>query len=69
MVGTSGSVNVKLIPAPGGLGLVAGEVTKKVLSLAGIKDIWSWSSGHTRTSLNLAQATVDALVKCGEMKK
>jgi len=69
MVGTSGSVSVKLVPAPGGLGLVAGEVTKKVLSLAGIKDIWSWSSGHTRTSLNLAQATVDALVKCNEIKK
>ncbi len=69
MVGTSGSVNVKLVPATGGLGLVAGEVTKKVLSLAGIKDVWSWSSGHTRTSLNLAQATVDALVKCKEMKK
>jgi len=69
MVGTSGSVRVKLIPAPGGLGLVAGEVTKKVLSLAGIKDIWSWSSGHTRTSLNLAKATVDALVKCNEIKK
>ncbi len=69
MVGTSGSVNVKLVPATGGLGLVAGEVTKKVLSLAGVKDVWSWSSGHTRTSLNLAQATVDALVKCGEMKK
>lgn len=68
-VGTSGSVKVKLIPAAGGLGLVAGEVTKKVLSLAGIKDIWSWSTGHTRTSLNLAQATIDALVKCGEMKK
>ncbi|PKP59029.1 MAG: 30S ribosomal protein S5 [Candidatus Altiarchaeales archaeon HGW-Altiarchaeales-2] len=68
MVGTSGSVSVKLVPAAGGLGLVAGEVTKKVLSLAGIKDVWSWSSGHTRTSLNLAQAVIDALVKCGEIK-
>lgn len=68
-VGESGSVTVKLVPASGGLGLVAGEVTKKVLSLAGIKDVWSWSSGHTRTSLNLAQATVDALLKCGEIKK
>mgnify|MGYP001118019743 CR=1 FL=1 len=69
MIGNSGSVSVKLIPAAGGLGLVAGEVTKKVLALAGIKDMWSSSTGHTRTSLNLAQATIDALVKCTKIKK
>ncbi|OQX22165.1 MAG: 30S ribosomal protein S5 [Candidatus Altiarchaeales archaeon A3] len=69
VIGNSGSVSVKLIPAAGGLGLVAGEVTKKVLTLAGIKDMWSWSTGHTRTSLNLAQATIDALIKCTEIKK
>lgn len=69
MIGNSGSVSVKLVPAAGGLGLVAGEVTKKVLTLAGIKDVWSWSTGHTRTSLNLAQAVIDALIKCKEVKK
>lgn len=69
MVGNSGSVSVKLIPAVGGLGLVAGEITKKVLALAGIKDVWSWSTGHTRTALNSAQAAIDALIKCKEIKK
>jgi len=36
--GKSGSCKVKLIPAPQGTGLVAGDECKKILKLAGIRD-------------------------------
>ncbi len=59
--GKSGSVVVVLKPAPRGLGLVAGETARKVMELAGIKDVWTYSEGRTRTTLNFAKATYDAL--------
>jgi len=60
-VGKGGSVYVTLKPAPRGLGIVAAEVPKIVLRLAGIKDVWTGARGQTRTSINLAEATFDAL--------
>ncbi len=59
--GKSGSVRVKLIPAPKGTGLVAGDAAKVVLRYAGIKDIWTWSRGETRTTINFVGAVYDAL--------
>ncbi len=59
--GKSGSVEVILKPAPKGTGLVAGDVAKKVLALAGIKDVWTMTKGETRTSYNFARATYLAL--------
>ncbi|MCE4623978.1 MAG: 30S ribosomal protein S5, partial [Caldisphaeraceae archaeon] len=59
--GKSGSVTVILKPAPKGTGLVAGDVAKKILRLAGIKDVWVNSFGETRTSYNFARATYMAL--------
>ncbi len=59
--GKSGSVRVRLIPAPKGVGLVAGDVAKAVLRLAGIKDVWTKTFGDTRTTLNFALATYNAL--------
>jgi len=59
--GKSGSVRIFLKPAPKGTGLVAGDVAKVVLRYAGIKDVWTWSKGETRTSINFALATYDAL--------
>jgi small subunit ribosomal protein S5 len=61
VTGRSGSVKVTLKPAPQGIGLVTGETAKKVLELAGIKDVWTFTSGHTRTTINFAKATYDAL--------
>lgn len=61
--GKSGSVRMLLKPAPKGTGLVAGDVAKIVLRYAGIKDVWTWSKGETRTSINFALATYDALRK------
>src|SRR6056297_366583 len=59
--GKAGSVEVELIPAPRGLGLAGGETVRHVLELAGIEDIWTRSSGNTRTTVNFAKATFNAL--------
>jgi len=67
--GKCGSVRVKLLPAPQGTGLVVGDNLKKILRLAGIKDIYGVTDGQTRTTMNLAKACMDALVKTTEMKR
>jgi len=59
--GSAGSVRVTLKPAPLGIGLVTGEISRKVLELAGIKDTWTFSRGQTRTTINFAKATFNAL--------
>ena len=59
--GKEGSVRVKLMPGPRGLGLVIGDVGKKILSLAGVKDVWSQTLGETRTTVNFAKAVFNAL--------
>lgn len=61
--GKSGSVRVELIPAPKGVGLVANEEAKKIFRLAGIKDIWMKSLGHTSNRINFIYAIFDALKK------
>ncbi len=59
--GVSGSVRVTLKPAPQGVGLAVGDIAKSVLRLAGIKDAWAFTQGHTKTTVNYALATFDAL--------
>jgi|UniRef100_A0A7J2U0Q0 small subunit ribosomal protein S5 len=59
--GKAGSVEVTLIPAPLGAGLVAGDVAKIILRLAGIRDAWTFSKGETRTTINFAKAVYNAL--------
>ncbi|MFH1240528.1 MAG: 30S ribosomal protein S5 [Candidatus Diapherotrites archaeon] len=66
--GKCASVHVRLIPAPKGVGLVAGDNIKKVLEMAGLKDVWTKTSGNTRTKLNFVIAAVDALSKTGKMR-
>lgn len=61
--GKCGSSRLVLIPAPQGTGLVIGEECKRILRLAGIKDIYSKSFGQTRTTINFAKACIDALQK------
>lgn len=65
--GKTGSCKVKLIPAPQGTGLVIGDECKKILKLAGIKDVYSVTKGKIRTTINLAKACVEALKKTMEM--
>ncbi len=59
--GKAGSVEILLLPAPKGVGLVASDSAKVVLRLAGIRDVWTRSRGETRTIHNVAKATVEAL--------
>ena len=63
ITGKSGSVRITLIPAPQGTGLVVANELKKVLKLAGIKDVYSKSFGKVRTTFNLIKACFDALEK------
>ena len=63
VTGKCGSVRVRLIPAPRGSGIVASVVPKKLLNMAGIEDVYSSSTGHTRTRGNLAMAVFAALSK------
>ena len=59
--GRSASTRVTLMPAAKGKGLVIGETGKKVLDLAGITDVLSRTKGQTRTTINYAAATFNAL--------
>ncbi len=59
--GKEGSTKVTLYPAPKGVGLAANDVIKKVLSIAGIRDVWSKTTGNTANMFNMASATIDAL--------
>ncbi len=65
--GKSGSVVVTLIPGAKGLGLVAGDVAKRVLTLAGVKDCWSKAIGATQTATSFSFATFEALKNTAKM--
>ncbi len=64
--GKSGSVRIILVPAPQGTGLVVASELKKILKLAGIKDIYSKTFGKKRTTFNLIKACIDALKKTNQ---
>ncbi len=68
VTGKAGSARITLIPAPQGTGLVVANELKKVLKLAGIKDVYSKSFGKARTSFNLIKACFDALEKTNSME-
>jgi len=63
VTGKCGSVRIRLVPAPRGSGLVAAATPKKLLGMAGIEDIYTASSGSTKTLGNFAKATFNALAK------
>ncbi len=63
VVGKAGSVKVKLIPAPKGIGLAVSDEAKKILRLAGYADVWCRSEGQTSSRINFANAIYDALKK------
>ena len=66
MEGKCSSARIILIPAPKGTGLVVDDEVKKILKLAGIKDIYSKTFGQTRTKYNLITACINALKKINE---
>jgi small subunit ribosomal protein S5 len=59
--GKTGGVEIVLSPGPRGLGLVASEVAKVILNLAGINDCWTKSYGATKTINSFAYSVFDAL--------
>lgn len=68
VTGKSGSVEVTFKPAPRGIGLATGDVAKKILELAGVKDCWAFTKGQTKTIVNYAKAVFDALKHNAEMR-
>lgn len=68
VVGKRGSVRVTFKPAPRGIALSVGDVAKPILRLAGIKDAWGFTRGHTKTTINSALAVFDALKKTAETR-
>ena len=66
--GKIGSVHLTLKPAPKGVGLVVMDEVKKVMRLAGIKDVWCKSRGQTTTRQNTIAAVFDALRKINRFR-
>jgi len=66
--GKAGSVEVTIEPAPQGLGLAAAPTVRHVLELAGVQDAWTQSHGNTRTTVNLAKATFNALENAAQAR-
>lgn len=61
VTGKCGSVSVRLVPAPRGSGLVAAPATKKLLQFAGIEDVYTSSTGKTKTMGNFVKAAFQAI--------
>jgi len=68
ITGHHGSVRVTLIPAPRGTGLVANKIVRKILQLAGIRDVWTKAEGRTRNRFNTAMAVVDAIDQLNQIR-
>ena len=66
--GRSGSVVVTVKPAPRGVGLAVGDVAKPILRFAGITDAWGFTEGHTKTTVNYAQAAYRSLLALAALK-
>ena len=68
LIGKTGSIEIKLIPAPKGSGISTEKEIKKIMELAGIKDIYSKSKGQTRTKINFIMACFNALKQSTSIK-
>lgn len=68
VAGKAGSVEITLMPAPKGTGLIVEKECQKVLKFAGIKDVWSRTEGQTRSKLNLLYACFGALQELMQFK-
>ncbi len=56
------ATKVLLFPAPEGTGVIAGGAVRKILELAGVKNVLSKTHG-SRTPINMAHSTFDALAQ------
>lgn len=69
VTGKEGSAEVTLLPAPKGAGLKVHSAAMPILKLAGIKDVWSFTRGHAKTTINVIKATFKALKKLSNAKQ
>jgi len=63
VTGKCGSVRFRLVPAPRGTGLVAARAPKKLLTFAGVRDVFSSSQGSTKTLGNFVFAAYNAILE------
>ncbi len=68
VTGKSGSVKITLSPAPKGTNLCIEKECAKLLEFAGIKDVYSKTTGQTRIKLNLIKACFSALKNLSKIK-
>ena len=68
VTGKCGSITMNLMSAPRGTGLSVEKKCGKIITLAGIKDIYSKSQGTTATKLNLFKACFEALKQLEKIK-
>lgn len=68
VTGKCGSVNLTLMPAPKGKGLCVEKECAKILTLAGIQDVWSKSFGQTKNKINMITACEKALKELTKIK-
>ena len=59
--GKGGSVTIEILPAPRGLGLVAGGKIRNLLKMAGLKDAWTTAKGSTSTMNSTSKAVLQCL--------
>ena len=59
--GKAGSVTIEILPAPKGLGLVAGGKIRNLLKLAGVKHAWTRTTGSTATMSSTSKALLECL--------
>jgi len=67
--GKRGSTSIMMTPAAKGTGLVAEREIKKILKLAGLKDVYTKTFGQSRTKINHAGACFNALTNTLRMKR
>ncbi|MEK6904210.1 MAG: 30S ribosomal protein S5 [Nanoarchaeota archaeon] len=63
-----GSIIFQLMPAPKGANLSVEKECSKILSFAGIKDIYSKTFGQTRTKMNMVKACFIALKNLSQIR-
>ena len=66
--GKSGSVEVTIKPAPRGVGRAVGDIAKVILRMSGIEDAWGFATGHTKTTVNYALATFNAMKQTAKLR-
>ena len=61
IIGNYRNIEMKLMPAPNGTGVVACSVAKKLLEMSGFKDVYASSTGHAKSTFDYLIATYKAI--------